>query len=68
MDNKPAGVPLEAQHVPLIRYGQNNYSIPGDIYGMKTAHSGNVGHISDIDRYHVSTSEPPVALTTTFRL
>lgn len=57
MDDNPAGGLAEAHRVPLIRYGQNNYNIPGDIHGVKTAHSGNVGHIGDIDRYHVSTPE-----------
>ncbi|RYP67753.1 hypothetical protein DL771_007086 [Monosporascus sp. 5C6A] len=38
--------------VPLVRYGQNNYNIPGDPYGLKTAHSGNVAHLEDMSRVH----------------
>ncbi|RYP16762.1 hypothetical protein DL765_004939 [Monosporascus sp. GIB2] len=40
------------QPVPLVRYGQNNYNIPGDPYGLKTAHSGNVAHLEDMSRVH----------------
>lgn len=49
--------PKETKHVPLVRYGQHNYYIVGDPYGIKTAHSGNVAHIEDESRADVSLSD-----------
>lgn len=54
MDDPAAKDSEGEQHVPLVRYGQHNYQIPGDPYGLKTAHSGNVAHIEDESRVDVS--------------
>ncbi|RYO80996.1 hypothetical protein DL762_007366 [Monosporascus cannonballus] len=40
------------QAVPFGQYGQNNYKIPGDPYGLRTAHSGNVAHLEVLSRVH----------------
>ncbi|KAI1077664.1 hypothetical protein F5B20DRAFT_592706 [Whalleya microplaca] len=38
------------QHVPLVHYGKNIDHIPGDRYGKKFHHSGNVSHLEDRNR------------------
>ncbi|RYP41504.1 hypothetical protein DL767_001009 [Monosporascus sp. MG133] len=46
MDDKPANA-SQYSHTPLVRYGEYVPRIPGDEYGKKLPHSGNISHAED---------------------